>query len=105
MSLLELAMDALALPGGEAAGAELLGGLLAAGGLAAYFGAALAIALACTQRSGAEAGLRLLTQQPLERLPLAVLVDAVAQVLPFLLGVVMIMGVCMRRSYNMHARS
>lgn len=81
MALLELAVDALALPGGESAGAELLGGLLAAGGLATYFGAALAVVLPCAHRPGAEAGLRMLTQQPLERLPLPVLVDAVTQVL------------------------
>ena len=80
VALLELALDALALPGGDAAGAELLGGLLAAGGLANYFSAALAAVLACTQPPSLEAGLRLLTQQPAERLPLAVLVEAVSQV-------------------------
>ena len=82
LSLLRLAADALALPGGEAAGTELLGGLLAAGGVAAYFCACLGVVLACRAVSPREAGLRLLTQQPLDSLPLSVLVDAITQVPP-----------------------
>ncbi len=73
-------MDALAATGGEAAGVELLGGLLAAGGHAAYFDACLAVVLGARSAAARDAGLIFLTRQPFDTLPIDVAVEAMVQV-------------------------
>lgn len=73
-------MDALATAGGEAAGVELLAGLLAAGGHAAYFDACLAVVLGARGVPARDAGLTFLTRLPFEALPIDVTVEAMVQV-------------------------
>lgn len=81
--ILGLAVDALAAASGEGAGVELLAGLLAAGGHAAYFAACLAAVLSARSTAAArEAGLNLLTHQPFETFPLDVVVEAIVLVRP-----------------------
>jgi hypothetical protein len=82
VTILGLALDALKLAGGAGAGMQLLSGLLAAGGPAAFFNACLAAVLAAGSAAAKEAGLSLLTRQDFETLPLPVVVEAIVQVPP-----------------------
>lgn len=84
--ILRLAVNALAAAGGEAAGVDLLAGLLAAGGHAAYFNACLALVLAARTASARDAGLAFLTRQNFDTLPIDVIVEAIVQVCYHLRG-------------------
>lgn len=79
-SLLKLAVDALELQGGEAAGVDLLAGLLAAGGHATLFASCLAAVLAAGSAPAREAGLGVLAHQHFDALPLPVIAEAIIQV-------------------------
>ena len=78
--ILRLAVSAFAAAGGEAAGVDLLAGLLAAGGHAAYFNACLALVLAARTAPARDAGLAFLTRQKFDMLPIDVVVEAIVQV-------------------------
>lgn len=78
--ILRLAVNAFAAAGGEAAGVDLLAGLLAAGGHAAYFSACLALVLAARTAPARDAGLAFLTRQNFDMLPIDVIVEAIVQV-------------------------
>ncbi|BDA40960.1 hypothetical protein COCOBI_01-6140 [Coccomyxa sp. Obi] len=78
--ILRFAVSAFVAAGGEAAGVDLLAGLLAAGGHAAYFNACLALVLAARTASARDAGLAFLTRQNFDVLPIDVVVEAIVQV-------------------------
>ena len=78
--LLDFSLKTSAVPGGTAAAVQLLQGIAAAGGLAAYLNACLAVVLAAECAEAKAEGMAWLTSLQLDTLPLAALTEAIVQV-------------------------
>ena len=73
-------MKTSAVPGGTAAAVQLLQGIAAAGGLAAYLNACLAVVMAAESAEAKVEGMAWLTSLQLDEVPMPALTEAIAQV-------------------------
>lgn len=80
MQLFDVSVKTSAVPGGTAAAVELLQGIAAAGGVAAYLNACLAVVLASRSADAKREGLAWLTGLQLDGVPLPALTQAIVQV-------------------------
>ena len=78
--LFDFFLAASAVPGGTAAAIQLLQGIAAAGGVAAYLNACLAVVLAADSAEMKAEGIAWLTSLQLDDMPLPALAEAIAQV-------------------------
>lgn len=78
--LLDFSLETFAVPGGTAAAVQLLQGIAAAGGLAAYLNACLAVVLAAECAEAKAEGMAWLTSLQLDTVPLPSLTEAIVQV-------------------------
>lgn len=79
--LLDFSLKTSAVPGGTAAAIQLLQGIAAAGGLAAYLNACLAVVLAAESAEAKAEGTAWLTSLQLDEVSLPALTEAIVQVL------------------------
>ena len=77
---MDFSLKTSAVPGGTAAAIQLLQGIVAAGGLAAYLNACLAVALAADSAQAKAEGVAWLTSLQLDEMPLPALTEAIVQV-------------------------
>lgn len=86
MQLLDVSLKTAAVPGGTAAAVRLLEGIAAAGGVAAYLNACLAVTLSYGSADARQQGLAWLTGLQLDDAPLPALTEAISQVCILLLS-------------------
>ena len=77
---MDFSLKTSAVPGGTAAAVQLLQGIAAAGGLAAYLNACLAIVLAVESAEAKAEGMAWLTSLQLDEVSLPALTEAIVQV-------------------------
>ena len=80
MQLLDVSLKTAAVPGGTAAAVHLLEGIAAAGGVAAYLNACLAVTLSYGSPDARQQGLAWITGLQLDDAPLPALTEAISQV-------------------------